>query len=181
MNVLTTTQPVGTRASLVSQSVGNPLDVAVELASAGGSGVLAFATNGTLGDVPPDTAQQLVLPVALLADVTGLSIVFLTGIANILPIIDADQDVVDNGSLLVELTIDGGLTYTPQAPAPIAWSARGSTGGVGTATINVPINAMSAGVPITGDVEVRLTLTNDGASNADVQLSAAVQALFSAP
>lgn len=177
-NVLTTTLAVGSTLTLVSESMGNPLCVAVEAGTTPGGGSLVMtATNGS-GTAAPDETNPFTFTLATALQVDTRSQVFITGIANLQPTVDADQEVMIDGSLVVELSLDGGATFVPQSPDPILWFCRNGTGGIGSGAISIPINAQSSGTPITDDVQVRVTLLNAGVSNNDVTALIALQAIF---
>jgi hypothetical protein len=130
----------------------------------------------TLSDGAPGPTS-VVVTLAALADVAGLTGVQVSGWADIDMSVDETGDpAASDGTLLLEVSWDGGATF--EAATAKFWKG-GGTGNPSTEL--VPLFAASKAGPATGDVQLRLTFSGEpvgGAEALTITLTSELGAVF---
>jgi len=130
----------------------------------------------TLSDGTPGPVS-VVVTLAALADVAGLTAVQVNGWADIAMSADeTGSPAPSDGTLLLEFSWDGGATF--QAATPKIWTGGGPQN---PNTLLVPLFGASKAGPATGDVQVRLTFAGEpvgGSEALSITLTSELAAVF---
>lgn len=162
-NALTTSQPVGTRVSLMTSNQ-EIIQAEVSASSSGGGQAFAMASNEVFGvDVPADTPTNIDLDLGSFPGVTTAPQIMLDGVlrVNVPPGAELQAFVV--GTYELQLSIDGGANYISGFGAN-PFSCFADAGGVYNADLALPL-AVALDVfsePFSGNLFARVIVTVTG-------------------